>query len=272
MQSSLQSKVDQIRAGATRKTDLGVKQNKNVIQGKGAKFIVEEKEKKFEEAGVKRKKRNYVLYESKLGTEKEQNLKKIEEPKPKPKPKPKPVPVARPRMEEKIFTHKRRLEYLDNYQYLETKVIKRPNPNRVSIVTHQRLGDIIGGFYEEKTFQKQIIRNTGNLPSSSYSSQTTKTSSRGGPTTTKTQKIVTTSRTQPAQPKEYRKEVVQKNMKQNIPIRGNKSTITTTKTVTTTQRSSSRPRNARDNISGNSTTTTTMRKVVTRSQSAGRRH
>jgi hypothetical protein len=54
MQSSLQSKVDQIRAGATRKTDLGVKQNKNVIQGKGAKFIVEEKEKKFEEAGVKR--------------------------------------------------------------------------------------------------------------------------------------------------------------------------------------------------------------------------
>ena len=83
---------------------------------------------------------------------------------------------------------------------------------------------------------------------------------------------MTTSRTQPAQPREYRKEVVQKNSKQNIPIRGYKSTITTTKTVTTTQRSSSRPRNARDNISGNSTTTTTTRKVVTRSQSAGRRH
>jgi len=71
MQSSLQSKVDQIRAGATRKTDLGVKQNKNVIQGKGAKFIVEEKEKKFEEAGVKRKKRNYVLYESKASSSRE---------------------------------------------------------------------------------------------------------------------------------------------------------------------------------------------------------
>ena len=80
-----QSKVDQIRSGATKKTDLGVKQNKGVIQSKGGKYIIEEKEKKFEEAGVKRKKRNYVLYESKLGTEKEQNLKKIEEP-PKPKP------------------------------------------------------------------------------------------------------------------------------------------------------------------------------------------
>ena len=110
MQSSFQSKLEHIRTGATKKTDLGVKQNKGVIQGKGAKFIFEEKEKKFEEAGVKRKKRNYVLYESKLGTEKEQNLKKIEEPKPMPKfkPKPKPVPVARPRMEERIVLKKKK--------------------------------------------------------------------------------------------------------------------------------------------------------------------
>ena len=47
MQSSLQSKLEHIRTGATKKTDLGVKQNKGVIQGKGAKFIIEEKEKKI---------------------------------------------------------------------------------------------------------------------------------------------------------------------------------------------------------------------------------
>ncbi len=35
------------------------------------------KKKKFKEAGVKRKKRNYILYESKLGTEKEKNLQNI---------------------------------------------------------------------------------------------------------------------------------------------------------------------------------------------------
>ena len=273
MQSSFQSKLEHIRTGATKKTDLGVKQNKGVIQGKGAKFIIEEKEKKFEEAGVKRKKRNYVLYESKLGTEKEQNLKKIEEPKPMPKfkPKPKPVPVARPRMEERIVLKKKRLEYLDNYQYLETKVIRRPNPNRVSIVTHQRLGDIIGGFYEEKTYQKQIIRNTANAPST-YSSQTTRTTSRGGPQGQTQKKTVTTSRTIPAQPREYRSQVVQKNVKNTIPLRGNRTTTTTTKTVTTTQRSSSRPKSSRGNNSGSTTTTTTTRKVVTRSQSAGRKH
>ena len=108
---SLQQKVTKIKAGAVKKTGLGVKQNKGVIQSKGGKFIVEEKEKKFEEAGVKRKKRNYVLYESKLGTEKEQNLKKIEEPS-----KSKPKPVARPREQEKIIQKKKPLEYLNNYQ------------------------------------------------------------------------------------------------------------------------------------------------------------
>ena len=260
MQSSLQSKLEHIRTGATKKTDLGVKQNKGVIQGKGAKFIIEEKEKKFEEAGVKRKKRNYVLYESKLGTEKEQNLKKIEEP---PKPKPKPKPVARPRVEEKIIQQKKRREYLDNYQYHETKVIRNPNPNRVSIVSHQRLGDIIGGFYEEMTYQKQSMRQSANGPAK-FSQQTTKTTTRTGPQG-QNQRTVTTSRTMPAQSREYRREVAQKNAGG---LRGTKTTTTTTKTTTT--RSSSRPQVERG--SKTTTTTTTTRKVVTRGQSAGRRH
>ena len=50
------SKLAAIRAGAIRKTDLGTNVNKGVIQSKGGKYVVVEKEKKFEEAGVKRKK------------------------------------------------------------------------------------------------------------------------------------------------------------------------------------------------------------------------
>ena len=248
--SALQSKLEQIRTGATKKTDLGVKANQNIIHGKGGKYQVFETEKKFEETGVRRKKRNYVLYESKLGTQKEKNLKKIEEPKPMPKPKPKPVPVARPRMEEKIITKKRRIEYLDNYQYHESKVIRRPDPNRVSIVEHKRLSDIISGFYEEMTYQKQSMGNT-------YSQRTT-TTSRHGPTSNAkkiTQKTITSSRTVPAQSRDYRKETSGQRG-------GNKTTTTTT----TTTRSNSRPQNARG------TTTTTSKKVVTRSQSSGRRH
>ena len=256
--ANLQAKLDAIRSGTTMKTDLGVKQNKGVIQGKGAKFIVEEKEKKFEEAGVKRKKRNYVLYESKLGTEKEKNLKKILEPQ-KPQLKPKPKPVARPRMEEKIIIKKKRREYLDNYQYHESKVIRNPNPRRVSIVSHQRLGDIIGGFYEEMTYQK---RSTG--PGQQFSQQTSKVVTRGGPQGQ--QRTVSTSRTMPAQSREYRKEVANlRTQPKKESTTRTKTTTTTTKTTTT--RTSSRPQNTRG-----ATTTTTTRKVVTRGGSAGRRH
>ena len=259
--SSFQSKLEQIRSGATKKTDLGVKENKGVIQGKGGKYAVVEKEKKFEEAGVKRKKRNYVLYESKLGTEKQKDLKKIAEP-PKPKPKPKPA-QPKPRVEEKIIIKKKRLEYLDNYQYKETKNIKKPKPNQVSIVIHQRLGDIVGGVYEEMTYQKQRMTDSGR-GQKLFSQQSTKTTSRRGPQGQ-------TSRTLPAQSREYRKEMRQyssntnrrsQSLAQAPAIRGSKTTTTTT-TRTTTTRNNSRP------TTTNQRTTTTTRKVVTRGQSAG---
>ena len=254
--TSLQSKVELIKAGVTKKTDLGVKENQNIVQGKGGKYHVFQKEKKFEEAGVRRKKRNYVLYESKLGTERETNLLKINEPKPAPKPKPKPKPVARPRMEEKIITQKKRREYLDNYQYLESKVIRNPDPRKVSIVEHKRLSDIISGFYEEVTYQRTMNDN-GKM----YSQRTTSHVSRPNLVSNPkklSQKTFTSSRTVPAQPLQYRKEV-------NAPkgnIRGNKTITTTTKTTMT--RSHSRP----DNIRG--TTTTTQQ--VNRSQSSRRRY
>ena len=257
------SKIDHIRTGATRKTDLGTKESKGVIHNKGGKYKVVETEKKFEEAGVRRKKRNYVLYESKLGTEKETNLQKIQE---APKPKPKPKPVARPRVEEKIIQKKKRIEYLDNYQYHETKVIRKPN-RRPSIVKHQRLGPEIGGFYEEMTYQKESTKDSGR-GSVQHSKQTTTTSRRGPtPAQKTTQKTVTTSRTMPAQPREYRKEINSR----HTPNRSSGSltaTKTTTTTTTVNRRSNSRPQNNRDNR----TTTTTTRKTVTRSNSAGRRH
>ena len=103
-----------------------------------------------------------------------------------------------------------------------------------------------------------------------YSEQTTKTTSRRGPQgqpIQSTQRSSTVSRTVPAQPREYRKEV-----KRNPApsVRATKTTTTTTKTTTT--RSNSRPNNPR----GNSKTITTTSKTVTRGQSAGqirgRRH
>jgi hypothetical protein len=234
--------------------------NKGVIQSKGGKYVVVEKEKKFEEAGVKRKKRNYVLYESKLGTEKEKNLHKIEE---APKPKPKPKPAPKPRVEEKIIQKKKRLEYLDNYQYHETKNIK--NPKRVSIVTHQRLGDIVGGVYEEHTYQRMSVNEQGK-----YSQQTTKTTSRRGPQGQTSQRTsTTTSRTVPAQPREYRQEK-RTNITSTRNAPAGKATKTTTTVTRTGNRSSSRPAQSRT-----TTTTTTTTKTVTRNQSAGgsrRRH
>ena len=270
--AALQSKLEQIRSGTTKKTDLGVKENKGVIHGKSGKFVVVEKEKKFEEAGVKRKKRNYVMYESKLGTEKNRDLKKIEEPKPAPKPKPKPKIEPKPRVEEKIVQKKKRLEYLDNYQYHETKNIKNPDPKRVSIVSHQRLGDIVGGVYEESTYQRQIMTDSGRGPKL-LSTQTTKTTSRRGPQgqpQKSTQRTISTSRTMPAQSREYRQE---KKFSSNTTRRSappkeqksSKTTTTTTRTTTTTTRSRG---------AAPTTSTTTTKKVVTRGGSAprGRRH
>ena len=270
-----QSKLEAIRKGAVLKTDLGTNVNKGIIQGKGGKYAVVEKEKKFEEAGVKRKKRNYVLYESKLGTEREKDLRKIEE---APKPKPKPKPVPRQRVEERIIQKKKRKEYLDNYQYHETKYVK--NPKTLSVVTHQRLGEIIGGFYEESTYQRMTMNEPGHGRPKLYSEQTTTTTTRKGPQGQPTKTSLrsnTVSRTVPAQAREYRQEVKQYSSntnKRNAPaLRGSKTTTTTTKTTTTTMRSNSKPVVSRGMTN---TTTTTRTKTVTRGQSAGgfrgRRH
>lgn len=143
--------------------------NQKVLHQKDGKYTVTEK-KKFEEAGVAKKKRNFVMHQSKLGTEKEQNFKKIQE-------------AVKPRNNEKIFQTKKKVEYMDNYQFHETKDIKNKDPNKVSVVRHKRKGDIGGESYELTTFQKRTMANPGKA-AKFFSSQTTKT------TTTTTRKNV----------------------------------------------------------------------------------
>ncbi len=172
-------KLDQIKTGAKIKRQTGGTEKKEVIIGgkNGAKTVVHETEEKFEETAVLRKKRNYVMYESKLGTEKNTEITQIAAPKPTPKPKPKPVREPSPRVEEKIVITKKKREYLDNYQYHETKNIKSQNPRYHVIVEHKRLGDIIGGTFEETSYQRQIFAQGSSRPQ--IVEQTTTTTATG---------------------------------------------------------------------------------------------
>ena len=150
---SSSEKVAFIRQGKKKKTITKYQQNKNVTyRNQGDQIIVVEKEKQFDETGVARKKRNYVMYESKLGTEKERDISKITAKK---------IRKPEPRMFERIEQKKTRREILDNYQYHETKVIKEPH--NASYVFHQRLSEPIGGVYETKTYERKVIKtNDGN--------------------------------------------------------------------------------------------------------------
>ena len=149
-----ETKLDFIRKGKKKKTITGFKENKNVtFENKGGKFVVVEKEKKFEESAVTQRKNNFVKFESKLGTEKETDLTKIAGIKK--------TREIQPRTEEKIIQKRKKKEYLDNYQYHETVDIKHPKPNRVSLVTHKRLGEIIGGTEEIATYERTVKTTMG---------------------------------------------------------------------------------------------------------------
>ena len=180
-QMSHSSKLAQIQSGAKSKRSTGGEKKNIVITGKdGSKIIQSQKEEKFEETAVLRKKKNYVMYEAKLGTETTTDITKIDAPKKKEKPV---LRAPEPRVEEKIVQTKKKKEYLDNYQYHETKNIKNPNPRFQVIVEHQRLGDIIGGTFEETSYQRQVFSQGSNRPQlTEKTTTTTKTGSAAGPT------------------------------------------------------------------------------------------
>jgi hypothetical protein len=205
------SKLAAIKEGKKLKSETGSTQNKKVTVTKsGDKIIAVEKEKKFEEAGVTRKKRNYVMYESKLGTEKETDLTQIKAP-----PKPKKV-EPKPRVEEKVIMKKKKIEYLDNYQYKETKEFRKADKG--SIVIHERLGGPVGGTYEETSYQK-ITTTTGAGAGAGGNLKGTKTTTT---TTTKTETATGTAKA--------------RSQSKGAENRGgeSESTATATKTMTTT--------------------------------------
>ena len=182
-------KLALVRSGKKKKTVTGFKENKNItFSNKEGKFIAVEKEKKFEEAGVAKKKQNYIMFESKLGTEKERDTHKIEGARNKGKP--------GQRMEERLVCKKKRKEYLDNYQYLETKDIRESQP---ATVIHERLGDIVGGVYEESSVERirsgSSDRNRGGAGASSSYTSTLRSGGLAGPSSsvsaTKTKTSVT---------------------------------------------------------------------------------
>ena len=167
------SKLEAIKQGKKIKSETGASENKKVTTTKsGDKIIAIEKEKKFEEAGVTKKKRNYVMYEAKLGTEKETDLTQIKAP-----PKPKKL-EPRPRVEEKVIMTRKKVEYLDNFQYKETKEFRKIEKG--SKVVHQRLSDPIGGSYEETSYQKiTTTTGSGNNKTRKKITTTTKTEQSG---------------------------------------------------------------------------------------------
>ena len=261
-------KLDQIKSGAKIKRQTGGAEKKEtIVSGKnGAKTVVHETEEKFEETAVLRKKRNYVMYESKLGTEKNTEITQIAAPKPTPKPKPKPVREPSPRVEEKIVITKKKREYLDNYQYKETKQIKSKNPRYQVIVEHKRLGDIIGGTFEETSYQRQIFSQGSSRPQIVEQSKTqtatgsalpklkanksesrlvtkTKIESTSGPqttesTTTKTRTTkTTTTKTESSKPAQSvtakAEKITETTMKRRNEGTGSTTTSRTEKTITT---------------------------------------
>ena len=180
-QLSHSSKLAQIQSGGKNKRSTGGEKKNIVITGKdGSKIIQSQKEEKFEETAVLRKKRNNLMYEAKLGTETTTDITKIDAPRKKEKPV---LRAPEPRVEEKIVQKKKKKEYLDNYQYHETKNIKNPNPRFQVVVEHQRLGDIIGGTFEETSYQRQVFSQGSNRPQLTEKTTTiTKTGSAAGPT------------------------------------------------------------------------------------------
>ena len=261
-------KLDQIKSGAKIKRQTGGAEKKEtIVSGKnGAKTVVHETEEKFEETAVLRKKRKYVMYESKLGTEKNTEITQIAAPKPTPKPKPKPVREPSPRVEEKIVITKKKREYLDNYQYKETKQIKSKNPRYQVIVEHKRLGDIIGGTFEETSYQRQIFSQGSSRPQIVEQSKTqsatgsalpklkanksesrlvtkTKIESTSGPqttesTTTKTRTTkTTTTKTESSKPAQSvtakAEKITETTMKRRNEGTGSTTTSRTEKTTTT---------------------------------------
>ena len=219
-------KVNLIRSGKKKKTVSGFKENQKITTTKeGGKLIATQKEKKVEEVGVTRQKRNFIEFESKLGTQRDLDLRKIAGPQRR---------AIEPRVDEKIVMKKKKKEYLDNYQYKETKDFKQ-NPSKPSVVIHNRLGNIYGATVEEV----QYIKTTTNVnpTSSSY-----ERSRPGVKNMLKQNRSVSNLRNRPTANATRTTTTTTKVTKTTTGTHNNPSTKTTTKTTTTTDGGASKAR------------------------------
>ena len=154
-------KVKMIRSGKKKKTITGFKEDQKIAySNQTGKYIAVQKEVKVEEAGVTRQKKNFIEFESKLGTEIDTDLRKIAGPSLQPR---------QQRVEDRITIQKKRNDYLDNFQYKETKSFRK-NPPKESIVVHNRKGRIYGGSSEEIT----SIQKMSNIRSNTVDKNTQK--------------------------------------------------------------------------------------------------
>ena len=88
---SKQEKLEQIRSGKKiKRTKSGLERSKVILSKKDLLITAKETKETFEESEVKRRKRNYIMYESKLGTDKNVEITKIQH---KSQSKPKRVPT-----------------------------------------------------------------------------------------------------------------------------------------------------------------------------------
>ena len=249
------AKLEKIKAGVKTKTETGVKQNQNVtVTARGDKIIATQKEKKVEEAGVTRKKRNFVMYESKLGTEKETDLTKIKGQK---------MRAPKPRVEETVIMKRKKKEYLDNYQYQETKELKYKKP---AVVVHERLSPVIGGSVEEVSYQKTTLRSgsSGNnsRPGGGRTTTTTTTTTR---TDMKDSKSTTNVRSRPGRPGQDRPGKQDKPTRPPRPESGGPFVTTKTETTRIGKRSGPTAGQAKTTTK---TTVTTAQDGISKTQSS----
>ena len=186
-------KLGLIRSGKKKKTVTGFKENKNITYSTDqGKFVVKQKEKKFEETGVTKKKRNFIEFESKLGTERAIDTTKIGGPTRH--------RDIEPRVEERIIQKRKKKEYLDYGATVEEVQTIRTTQNVRPSSSGKNRDNLKQAMKQNRSVS--TLRGRPSAPASATGTKTTTTTTRvgrrtsgpNGPATT-TNQTKTTTRT-----------------------------------------------------------------------------
>ena len=141
--STSQSKINRPKSNPKMSRQSGNRQAKNVISSNKVTSNTVHIQQNLQTGGNLRRNNNLV-------PERKTDYKKVKE-----RQKAYSPIEPKPRNEERIIQTRKRKEYLDNFQYHEIKNIKNKDPNKQSVVTHNRFGDIIGGDLEKNTYERK---------------------------------------------------------------------------------------------------------------------